>query len=437
MPNDEIAMPSGRKVLLLLGCVAIGALALGVTGVSDRARSMQEVGEWTEAQAVPTVRVVQPRHGPAAEELTLPGTLNAFYTGSLYARASGYVTAWNKDIGAQVRKGEVLAEISAPDLDQQLAEAQAALAQLQANVEQAQANADLGDATNRRTSRLVAQGWSSDAQGDTDRFTAASRKAALAVARANVVTQQAAVGRLEELVRFKQIRAPFDGVVTARAVDIGDLTTAGGTAGRAMYRVADLHRMRVYVNVPQAFLGAMKVGVTASLHVPGQEDAFPAVITATANAVAEDSRTALVQLEADNPEGKLWPGAFTEVRFHLPAEAGTLRIPATALLFGKGGMRVAAVQADRRVALLPVVLGRNLGNEVEVRSGITTADRLIDNPGETTGAGDVVLVAGDGAPPTMSQPVTPQPNTSPSKTSQGGAPEPSAPRLATLGGGEH
>ena len=408
MSHDEIAMPSGRRILLLVCGVAVGALALGVTGVSDRARSMQEVGDWTEAQAVPTVRVVQPQRGPAEEELRLPGTLSAFYTGSLYARASGYVTSWAKDIGARVGKGEVLAEISAPDLDQQLAEARAQLVQFQANVEQAQANADLGDATNRRTSRLVAQGWSSDAQGDADRFNAASRKAALAVAKANVATQQAAVGRLEELSRFKQIRAPFDGVVTARAVDIGDLMTAGGTAGRAMFRVSDLHRMRVYVNVPQAFLGAMKVGVRASLHVPGHEETFPAAITATANAVAEDSRTALVQLEADNPDGKLWPGAFTEVQFHVPADAGALHVPTTALLFGKGGTRVALVQPDSRVLLMPVVLGRNLGNEVEVKSGVKTGDRLIDNPGETTGAGDLVEVEGE-------------------------HPRPAPPRLATLG----
>ena len=358
---------------------------------------MQEVGAWTETQAVPTVRVVQPQRGSGEEELMLPGTLAAFSTGSLYARASGYVTAWHKDIGARVRKGEVLADISAPDLDQQLAEARATLVQLQANVEQAQANADLGDAVNRRTSRLVTQGWSSESQGDTDRFTAASRKAALAVAKANVVTQQAAVSRLDELVAFKQIKAPFDGVVTARAVDIGDLVTAGGTAGRALFRVSDLHKIRVYVNVPQAYLGVMKAGLKASLHMPGSPSLFDAAVTSTANAVAEDTRTALVQLEADNADGKLWPGAFTEVQFHLASGASTLRIPMTAMLFGKDGMRVAIVGNDRKVLLKPIVLGRNLGNEMEVRGGVADGDRLIDNPQETTVTGDLVQVAGEGA----------------------------------------
>ena len=393
MPKDDIPLPSGRKIMMVLTAVAVGAIVLGFTGVSKRAKSMQEVAAWTERQAVPTVTVIRARRGPGKEEIKLPGTVNAFYTGSLFARASGYVTAWHKDIGAHVRKGDVLAEISAPDLDQQLAEAKATLVQLQASVEQAQANADLGDATNKRTSRLVAQGWSSGAQGDTDRFNAASRKAALAVAKANIVAQQAVVSRLEELERFKQIKAPFDGVVTARSVDIGDLMNAGGTSGRAMFRVADLHKMRIYVNVPQAFLGAMKAGLKASLHVPGHEQVFPAEVTSTSNAIAEDSRTALVQLEADNPDGKLWPGAFTEVQFHIPSNDGALHVPTTALMFGKKGTRVAVVQEDDTVALVPVDLGRNLGEEVEILGGISTAERLIDNPQETVNSGDVVHIA--------------------------------------------
>ncbi|MCJ2104661.1 efflux RND transporter periplasmic adaptor subunit [Methylobacterium sp. E-041] len=390
---------SGRRVGALLAGVAIGAAALAWVGISDRAKGMQEVESWTERQAVPTVRVVHARRGPMDEDLTLPGSLSAFYTGTLYARASGYVTAWHRDIGARVRKDEVLAEISAPDLDQQLAEARATLVQLQAAVDQAQANADLSAATNKRTARLVTQGWSSEERGDTDRFTAASRTAALSVAKANIVAQQANVGRLEELTRFKEVRAPFDGVVTARNVDIGDLLTAGGTSGRPLYRVSDLHRVRAYVNVPQAFLAVMKPGLKASLRVPGQEAAFDAEVTSTANAIAEDSRKGLVELQADNPEGKLWPGAFVEVRFHVPSDPGTLRVPATALVFDRNGTQVAQVGDDHRIALKPVTLGRNLGNEVEVRAGVTTAERLIDNPQEFLASGDVVRVAGEEAAP--------------------------------------
>ena len=305
----------------MLCAVAIGAVGLAVSGVMDRARSRQEVAAWTDAQAVPTVRLVQPERGPAEQELILPGNVSAFYSGSLFARASGYVASWSKDIGARVTKGEVLATISAPDLDQQLEEAKAQLAQLQAAVEQAQANADLGKATEQRTAQLVAQGWSSKEQGDTDHLTAAARDAAVAVAKANVVAQQAAVNRLQELIGFEQIRAPFDGVVTARNVDVGDLVNAGGTTGRALFQVADIHRMRVYVNVPQGFLGELAPGVKATLRLPGLKETFEAELVSTANALVENSRTALVELQADNPDGKLWPGAFAEVHFHIPVES--------------------------------------------------------------------------------------------------------------------
>jgi membrane fusion protein (multidrug efflux system) len=393
--ESSVRLPRTRRVLLLLGAAAIGTIALAIFGVTDRARSRQEVAAWTNQQAVPTVRLVRPERGPADADLVLPGNVNAFNAGSLFARASGYVTAWHFDIGAHVKKGDVLATISAPDLDQQLEEAKAQQVQLQAAVEQAQATADLGKVTDQRTARLVQQGWSSAEQGDTDRLTAASRTAALAVAKANVTAQQAAVSRLEELTKFEEIKAPFDGVVTARNVDIGDLLNAGGTSGRALFQVADIHRMRIYVNVPQAFLGEIKPGIKATLHLPGQQETFEAELSSTSNALVENSRTALIELQADNPEGKLWPGAFTEVQFHIPSDANTLRIPATALVFGAKGMRVAALDASNKVELRPVTLGRNLGNRVEIESGLLLSDRLIDNPAESTETGQVVQIAGE------------------------------------------
>jgi membrane fusion protein, multidrug efflux system len=386
--------PSKRKLFLLLCGAAIGAGFLAYSGIASRAKSHQDNAAWTEAQAVPTVSVVKAQRGPRDEDLSLPGSLAAMSTASLYARASGYVTAWHKDIGARVRKDEVLAEISAPDLDQQLAEARATLLQLQAAVEQAQANADMSAATNRRTSRLVQQGWSSEERGDTDRFTAASRTAALSVAKANLVVQQAVVGRLEELSRFKEIKAPFDGIVTQRSINVGDLLTAGGTAGRPLYRVSDIRRVRIYVDVPQAFLGAMKPGLKASLQVPGQDREFEAVVTSMANAVSEESRKGLVELQADNPDGALWPGAFARIQFHIPSNPDTLRIPATALMFNRNGTFVAEVQTNK-VELKPVSLGRNLGNDVEVRSGVALSSRLIDNPQEFMTTGDTVHVAGE------------------------------------------
>jgi RND family efflux transporter MFP subunit len=196
-----------------------------------------------------------------------------------------------------------------------------------------------------------------------------------------------------ELTGFEQVRAPFDGVVTARNVDIGDLVTAGGTTGKALFQVADIHRMRVYVNVPQAFLGELKPGVKATLLLPGQQETFEAELVSTSNSVVENSRTGLVELQADNPDGKLWPGAFAEVHFHIPSDPNRLSIPTTALIFGAHGMRAAVVDDSNKVVLKPVVLGRNLGNRVEIQSGLSMADRLIDSPLESTQTGDVVRVA--------------------------------------------
>jgi membrane fusion protein, multidrug efflux system len=399
MSSEPSARRPGRprRILFLLGLVAVCAIALATFGIVDRARSKQEVKAWTDEQAIPTVRLVQAEPGPSEQSLLLPGNLSAFNSSSLFARASGYVTAWHSDIGARVKKDDVLVTISAPDLDQQLEEAKAQLVQLQANVEQAQANADLGQVTNGRTARLVAQGWSTLEQGDTDRLTAASRNAALAVAKANVKAQEAAVNRLQKLTGFEEIKAPFDGVVTARNVNIGDLLNAGGTTGRALYQVADIHRMRIFVNVPQAFLGDLKPGVKATLHLPGQQETFEAELVSTSNALEETSRTALIELQANNPDGKLWPGAFTEVQFHIPSNPNTLRISSTALIFGVDGMRVAAVDANNKVVLKSVRLGRDLGNHVEIQSGLSLTDRLIDNPQESIEAGTIVRIAGSDA----------------------------------------
>ena len=397
--ESSVTPPKTHRVLIFVIVLGIGAIGLAVSGIMDRARSKQEVAAWTNAQTVPTVRVVRPERGSGEQELILPGNVAAFITGSLYARASGYITAWNKDIGARVTKGEILAAISAPDLDQQLEQANGQLVQLQAAVQQAQANADLGHVTDQRTSQLVAQGWQSKQQGDTDRLNSASLAAAVSVAKANVVAQQAAVSRLEELTGFEQIKAPFDGVVTARNVDIGDLVNAGGNTGRALFQVADISRMRIYVNVPQAFLEDLAPGIKATLHLPGQKETFEAELVSTSNALAENSRTALVELQADNPDGKLWPGAFAEVHFHIPADPNTLSIPLTALVFGAQGMRVAALDAEDKVALKPVVVGRNLGNRVEIESGLAPSDRLVDSPLESTQTGDAVNIANADANP--------------------------------------
>ena len=398
MAQESVPTPRKGRVLAVLGGALVLSLGLASFGVVDRARSMQEVQSWTNEQAIPSVHVVEPKKGSDEQELTLPGTVRAYNTGSLYARASGYITSWSQDIGAHVKKGDVLAEISAPDLDQQLAQGQATLIQLKAAQVQAQADADLSVVTEKRTSQLVTQGWSSAQRGDTDRYAAAARQAAVQVAKANIVAQQAAVGRLEELANFKQIVAPFDGIVTQRNIDIGDLVTAEGKSGHPLFQVSDLHRMRTYVNVPQAYLNAMKPGLEATLAVTGKRETFPAKVVSTSNSVAEASRTALVELQSDNPDGALWPGSFTEVHFHVHSNGDTLRIPATALVFVRHGIQVAKIGSDNRVELVPVELGRNLGIDVEVKTGIALGDQLVDNPQESIRNGDLVHVEESGKP---------------------------------------
>ena len=361
--------PSPRRVLAMGIAIMILAIAAATLGISNRAKSVQEVARWTDKQAVPTVAVVTPKSVPSQDDLVLPGTIEAFYSGPIFARASGYVREWYQDIGAHVKKGDVLALIDTPDLDQQLAQARADLLT-------AQANEKLSNVTAERwqtlaTRNIVSQQAKDEKVGDLQAKTSAMQAA------------QANVARLESLQSFNRLVAPFDGVVTARGVDVGHLAAAGGNSGKPLFTVSDIHKVRVYVNVPQAFLGELKPGLAASLvlpQFPGQP--FSAELTTTSNSVAPDSRSALVELLADNPEGKLWPGSFAEVHFHLDAKGNVLRIPATALFFGPRGIELALLMPDGTVSLSKVQLGRNLGREVEVLSGLPPDATVIDSPPE-------------------------------------------------------
>ncbi len=377
---DDAKTPSTRRVLLTGSIVAVAAAAIATIGISNRAKSVQEVARWTDEQAIPNVTVVSPTPAPGQDELILPGNIEAFYTGSIFARASGYVRQWHQDIGAHVKQGEVLAVIDTPDLDQQLAQARA-------DLETAQANERLSNVTAERWRTLALRDIVSQQAKDEKLGDFQAKTAAVQAAQANVA-------RLESLQSFNQLVAPFDGVVTSRGIDIGQLVTAGGNSGRPLFTVSDIHRVRVYINVPQAFLGGLKPGLAASLVLPQYPDeAFPAELTTTSNSVTPDSRSALIELQADNPDGKLWPGSFTEVHFHLQAKGQVLHIPATALYFGPRGIEVASLAPDGRVSFSRVQLGRNLGREVEVLSGLSPDAAVIDSPPESLTAGQVVRVA--------------------------------------------
>ncbi len=380
MTSEPVKPVKPRRVLMLVLVLAAAAVIAAVDGISDRAKSRQELETWTNEQAILTVALTVPSHGPSEEDVVLPGTIAAFNRGTIYARASGYVTAWFEDIGAHVKKGQVLATIDAPDLDQQLAQAKADLAS-------AKANLALADVTLSRWQSLSQQNIVSQQAKDERAGDQLAKKSAVDAAQANVA-------RLEALSAFKNLTAPFDGVVTARSLDIGDLVNAGGTSGRALFQVADLHKVRIYVNVPQAYLGDMNPGIMATLKLPGREQTYEAKLTSTSNSLAENTRSALVELQADNPNDSLWPGAYAEVHFHIPANPSVVRIPATALVFGPDGLRVATVGNDDMVVSKPVKIGRNLGKEVEILSGLSTDDRIIDSPPESLGAGEKVQIAG-------------------------------------------
>jgi RND family efflux transporter MFP subunit len=362
------------------GFIAIVATATATIGISNRAKGVQEIARWTEEQAIPTVAVVAPHAALGPAELVLSGNVEAFYTGSIFARASGYVKEWYEDIGARVKKGQILALIDTPDLDQQLAQARADLATAQANQALANVTANRWEALAKRD--IVSQQARDEKTSDLQAKTAATQ------------ALQANVARLESLQAFNRLVAPFDGVVTSRGVDIGHLVTAGGNAGKPLFTVSDTHRMRIYVSVPQAFLGELKPGLKASLvlpQYPGQT--FEAELVTTSNSVATDSRAALVELQADNPDGRLWPGSFAEVHFHLEQKGNVLRLPTTALFFGPRGIEVALLTSDGRVNLSKVELGRNLGSEVEVVSGVSMDDSVIDSPPESLTTGQLVSVA--------------------------------------------
>jgi RND family efflux transporter MFP subunit len=380
LDSNTTKTPSARRVFLTSVVVVAAAAATATIGISNRAKSVQEVARWTNEQAIPTVAVVTPRLAPGQDELVLPGNIEAYYTGLINARASGYVKQWDKDIGAHVKQGEVLALIDTPDLDQQLAQARADLQTALANEKLSNVTADRWQTLAQRN--IVSQQAKDEKVGDLQAKTA------------TVQAAQANVARLESLQSFNQLVAPFDGVVTSRGLDIGQLVTAGGNSGRPLYTVSDLHRVRIYVNVPQAFLAGLKPGLAASLVLPQYaSETFAASLTTTSHAVTPESRSALVELQADNPDGALWPGSYAEVHFHLDAKEQVLHIPATALFFGPRGIEVALLTSDGKVKLSKVQLGRNLGSEVEVLSGLSPEATVIDSPPESLIAGQAVRVA--------------------------------------------
>jgi RND family efflux transporter MFP subunit len=406
--------PSPRK-LRRAGLVALAiAILIAVGGIVLRWFDERDVTKWTDALATPVVAVLTPERGVTGVQTVLPGDIQAWYEAPLYARVNGYLKKWYFDYGAHVKKGEVLADIDAPDLDAELAATLANLKSAQAQVNVREAEMEFAKTTYERW-RDSPKGVVSVQEQESKRADFESAKARYNAAQADVNSDQGAVDRLRALEQFKRIVAPFDGVVTARNTDIGALINAGsnGTAGQ-LFKVADVHEMRVFVQVPQELSAGIHSGQLADLHLPQYPDrVFKATVATTSQSINQASRTLLVELHSDNTDGVLQPGTYAEVHFELPDNPHMVRIPASALVFRQDGMEVAVVGPRDHVELRPVTLGRNLGTDVEVLKGIDPSDRVIDSPPDSLATGDLVHVSGEppareGAPPPESASVAQQ-----------------------------
>lgn len=379
-PLDPASPRRARAGLKLAGlAVVLVAAAIAANGIWERSQSDRTLAEWTAAQAIPTVAIVRPQPEAAVKPLVLPGDVDAWFQAPIYARVPGYLKIWYTDIGAIVKAGQVLAEIDAPDLDQEYNQAKH---DLNSRI----ADWKLAEVTAKRWKALLPTASVSQQSVDVAVADAVAKKAKVAAAQANV-------DRLAALEGFKQLVAPFDGVVTARKTDIGALINvgAGTDSERELFAVSDIHAMRVWVRVPQAFSAQIKVGMKAKLALPQYPDrTFEATVLTTATGINIQSRTLLVELVSENPDHLLWPGTFANVSFELPADSKIVLIPASALLFQSEGLQVAVLGADDKVEIRSVRVGRNFGTMVEVLSGVTAADKVIDSPPDSIVAGQPV-----------------------------------------------
>jgi RND family efflux transporter MFP subunit len=368
---------TARRVLLL---IIVAAVILAVWGVSSRLSARSHLRKKSSQDAEPAVVTVKPSLSGAGDELVLPGNVLAFIEAPIYARTSGYLKIWYTDIGARVHKGQLLAEIETPEVDRQLAQARA-------DLETARANATLAKTTNVRWQSLATKQAVSRQDADEKSGDAAAKVAAQDSAQQNVA-------RLQDLESFKRVLAPFDGVVTARNTDVGALINAGESANAELFRVADIHKLRVYAQVPQAFAAATKAGLNAELHFaerPGQT--FAAKAIRTSRALDPASRTLQVELQLDNRNGELFPGAYTEIHFKLPSGGETLRVPSNTVLFRAQGLQVATVDGSHKIKMKNIVQGRDFGKTIEVLDGIDPQDNIVVNPSDSIEDGLTVRIA--------------------------------------------
>jgi RND family efflux transporter MFP subunit len=376
---------AGRGFWMSLAAVLVaGAALLGysiLSGIGWRASAAVQLKKDADTLAVPTVSVVRPSMRGAGEELTLPGTMQAFMDTPIWARSSGYLRHWYFDIGAHVTAGQLLADIEAPEIDRQLQQARA-------DLETATANYNFARSTAERYQALLKT--DSVAQQDVDQ-----KVSAAAAQKATVDSMTQNVQRLQQIQSFQKVTAPFDGVITARNVDVGALIDAGAnTPGKELFHEAQTGVLRTWVSVPEDNSRAAQPGLTADVTLGEFPDrVFHGTLVRTSNAIDTASRTLLVEVDVPNPAGELLPGAYVTVHLKLPGVARALTVPVNALLFRAEGTQVAVVRGDR-TQLVPIRVGRDFGNQLEVVAGLTPSDRVIVNPSDSISSGIPVHIAG-------------------------------------------
>jgi RND family efflux transporter MFP subunit len=365
----------GLAVLFVLS----GALAIGVWSHYEQYRQAITTAQ-QRRDFVPSVRVGTVARSDSMLHVTLPCTTLAFEAANIYARASGYISKRYVDIGSRVKEGELLVEITAPELDHEIAQAEANILQAEASLRQTDANRELARVTNARTAALVVQGWATKQQGDVDRLTYAAQQQAAQVAEATIKAQQAQLKVLRQQKAYQQVVAPFDGVVTQRNIDVGSLVQADATSGTFLFTTMHGNVIRIQAYVPQDQAFGLAPGDEAVVYVPEMpKRSFPGKVTRIADALQPGTRTLLTEIDVSNPDRALTPGTYCTVELRVPRRTPSFIVPADAVIFNQYGLHVAVVQ-NGTVHMQKITIARDLGREVEVLTGVESGDEVILNP---------------------------------------------------------
>jgi len=366
---------AGLGALALLG----GPAAYGVQRHLEQDRRVMDTAE-QHRNFVPTLRVDEVHASAGTRSVNLPGTTLAYASATIFARASGYIDKRYVDIGSRVKAGDLMAEITAPELDHQIALVEANVAQTQATLAQTHATRELANVTNQRSAKLTAEGWVTKQQGDTDRLNLEAQTQAVRVVEANIEAQEAQLMVLRQQKAYQKVVAPFDGVVTQRNIDIGNLVQADNTGGTSMFALVKSDIIRVQVFVPQDAAFGVSPGVAAEIRVPEIPDrAFKGTVTRIADALDPQTRTLLTEIDVPNPDGALTPGVYCSVELQIPRKTPSLIVSADAIIFNQDGLHVAVVE-NGRVQIRPITIARDFGTTVEVRNGVRDGDRVVSNP---------------------------------------------------------